>query len=146
MELQFDSVAENLGAQVNSEYSELHPMVAPDGKTLYFNRRNHPMNTGGEKDEDDIWFSELQDDGTWSLAQRFPAPLNNVDNNSIHSITPDGNAILLMNVYNYFDGSMSNGTSISYRSRGGWTFPKKQTINKYDNRSDYVSYFLTNDG
>ena len=146
MELQFDAEAENLGPNVNTTHSEVHPMVAPDGKVIYFNRKNHPQNIGGVEDEDEIWFSELQEDGTWSVAKPFPAPLNNKDNNSIHSITPDGNTILLMNVYNYFDGSMSNGTSMAYRSRGGWTFPKKQNIEKYENRSDYVSYFLTNDG
>lgn len=146
MELQFSEDAENLGVNVNSSYSEINPKVSPDGKTLYFSRGYHPQNIGGESDEEDIWYSILNDDATWSVAQRFPTPLNNADNNSIHSITPDGNTILLMNVYNYFDGSMSNGTSLAYRSRGGWTFPKKQNIVKYNNRSDFVSYFLTNDG
>ncbi|MCI5057797.1 MAG: OmpA family protein [Flavobacteriales bacterium] len=144
-QLNFTDKAENLGVQINSSYSEVHPLVSPDGKTLYFNRKNHPNNTGGTEDEDEIWYSEFEN-GEWSTAKPFPAPLNNKHNNSIHSITPDGNTILLMNVYNYFDGSMSSGTSLAHRSRGGWTFPKKQNIEKYENKNDYVSYFLTNDG
>ena len=30
---------ENLGSAVNSEFSELNPVMAPDGKTLYFGRK-----------------------------------------------------------------------------------------------------------
>src|SRR5688572_27179382 len=50
---------EALDKNVNSEYDELHPVLSPDGKTLYFSRKNHPGNVGGTKDEEDIWYSEL---------------------------------------------------------------------------------------
>ena len=30
---------ENIGSAVNTEYSELNPVMAPDGRTLYFGRK-----------------------------------------------------------------------------------------------------------
>lgn len=30
---------ESLGSAINSEFSELNPVMAPDGKTLYFGRK-----------------------------------------------------------------------------------------------------------
>ncbi len=145
-ELEFTDDPENLGHNVNTKYSDLSPIISPDGKTLYFDRKNYPQNTGGVDDEDEIWFSTLNTDGTWSVGKNIGSPLNNKGHNFIKSISPDGNAILLGNVYNYFDGSMSQGCSMSYRSRGGWTYPKKQNIEKYENRNDYVGYYLSNDG
>ena len=55
---------ENLGSAVNSEFSELNPVISPDGRTLYFGRKNHPANRYGVKGSEtisgsqDIWFSE----------------------------------------------------------------------------------------
>ncbi len=145
-ELEFTDEPENLGPQINSPYSDINPIISPDGKTLYFDRKNHPGNTAGVSDGDDIWYAVLQSDGSWSQAVNMGSPLNNKGNNFMQAIAPDGNTILLANVYNYFDGSMSQGVSVSYRSKGGWTFPKKQVIDKYENKSDYVSYYLSNDG
>jgi hypothetical protein len=39
-------VKENLGKNVNSEFRELAPVIAPDGKTLYYTRWKHPANVG----------------------------------------------------------------------------------------------------
>ncbi|MEM9023056.1 MAG: OmpA family protein [Bacteroidota bacterium] len=143
-ELVFTAEPENLGPSVNTAYSDFVPKMAPDGRTLYFLRRDFPGNVGAGSD--DIWYSVLGDNGQWSVAQNLGSPLNNPGINSLQSISPDGNTIVLMGVYNYFDGSMSNGVSISHRDRGGWTFPKKQTIDKYENRNDHVGYYLSNDG
>ncbi|MEQ9423425.1 MAG: OmpA family protein [Cyclobacteriaceae bacterium] len=143
--LKLEGEPENLGPGVNSGVSDISPRITPDGKTLFFDRKYHPQNTDGTDDGDEIWFSNIQDDGTWGEAQRLGQPLNNDGNNWIESITPDGNSIFLANVYNYFDGSMSPGASISYRERGGWSFPKKQDIDDYENINDYVGFYLSND-
>lgn len=140
--LEFTAEPENLGPGVNTKYADFKPVVSPDGKTLYILRRDYPQNVGGGSD--DIWVSHYVD-GKWQTAYNIGSPLNNAGVNSVSSITPDDNSVLLMSVYNYFDGSMSNGVSISHRSRGGWTFPKKQTIEKWLNLNDHVGYYLTND-
>ena len=37
-------IIQNLGANINSQYEELSPIIAPDGKTLYYVRQSHPEN------------------------------------------------------------------------------------------------------
>ncbi|HPI70676.1 MAG TPA: hypothetical protein PLF99_05075, partial [Tenuifilaceae bacterium] len=66
----------NLGKAINSEYSEINPVISRDGKTLFFNRVNHPENHLGADNTQDIWYSKLQDDGTWSEAVRLPNTVN----------------------------------------------------------------------
>jgi flagellar motor protein MotB/tetratricopeptide (TPR) repeat protein len=54
------SVPENLGAPVNSRYSEKHPSISTDGRKLYFSS-NRPGGLGSY----DIWMSEKEGD-SWS--------------------------------------------------------------------------------
>src|SRR6478735_5439779 len=69
-------VTEALDKNVNSEYSELNPLLSPDGKVLYFSRKNHPDNVGGVEDKEDIWYSELGEDGKWQLAKNMGFQFN----------------------------------------------------------------------
>lgn len=139
----FDAEPENLGPKVNSEYSDISPTISPDGKTLFITR--YPPDNGGKNN---IWVSYLQANGEWSLARNIGTPLNVPGSStSVQSITPDGNTILLSNLYKYFDGSITGGgCSISSRQRGGWNFPKGQVIEKYENLNQYVNYYLSNSG
>jgi hypothetical protein len=139
----FDAEPENLGNNVNSEFDELSPRISPDGKTLFITR--YPANNNGKNN---IWVSYLQGNGEWSVAKDIGTPLNVIGaSTSVQSISPDGNTILLSNLYKYFDGSVSGGgCSVSNRQRGGWSFPKGQLIEKYENLNQYVSYYLSNSG
>ena len=74
---------QNLGPNVNTEYPEVNPVLSEDGKTLFFNRQNHPENYYGKYDSQDIWFSYLQPDGNWSPAKRLDASFNKARNNAI---------------------------------------------------------------
>ncbi len=62
-------------------------MLSPDGKTLHFSRANHPENAGGVNDKEDIWYSELGNDGKWSLAKNMGPEFSNEHPNFINSIT-----------------------------------------------------------
>ncbi|MBN2669496.1 MAG: OmpA family protein [Bacteroidales bacterium] len=143
--LKFHSEPESLGDGINSVYDEVAPMISPDGKRVYFDRKFHPDNVGTHKDEDDIWYSDLSKDKVWQKAVNIGQPLNNQYNNFVQSITPDGNALLLGNIYKE-SGDMYPGVSLTYRTRTGWAFPEKQNIADFYNNSPYASYFLSNDG
>ncbi len=130
---------ENLGSAVNSEYAELSPVVAPDGRTLYFARKNHPQNKFGINGTDqiagsqDIWFAELTM-GSWTIARRMPESLNRDQYNTILSISPDGQTILLKGAY--VNGQYeTRGFSIAQKSASGWSVPKKLEIPKYEKMS-----------
>jgi outer membrane protein OmpA-like peptidoglycan-associated protein len=127
---------------INSEYNEFGPLVSVDGRTLYFSRRYHPQNVGGKKDKEDIWYAEydsLKND--WGPAKNISSPLNNESYNFVSSLTPDGNTLVLGNVYGP-DDVMEEGVSISSRTSTGWTSPKKLEIANDYNRSDRVNYFM----
>ncbi len=141
--IKFDAEPENMGEMVNSQFSDLSPHITPDGKTLFISR--YPDNNN---DKNNIWVSYLKSDGTWSKASNVGKPLNVPGSStSIQSITPDGNTVLLSNIYQYFDGSVTGGgCSISSRQRGGWAFPRHQEIDKFENSNKYVNYCLSNSG
>lgn len=137
-------IPENLGQNVNSPFAELAPIISPDGKTLYFTRDEHPDNIGETKKQD-IWFSDADSNGNFSLAKLIGAPINNQYNNFAVSITPDGNALVVGNTY-LEDGTVGPGVSISYKQGEKWTLPKPLIIRNYVNKNKMVSYWLANDG
>lgn len=139
-----DISAQRLGATVNSSYQELKPLLSPDGNTLFFSRRNHPDNIGGEKDQEDIWFSEKNvSTGEWTESANVGAPLNNAGPNFISSITPDGNTMLLLLGNRYGkNGKMSAGVSMSYKDGETWTDPVPLEIENEYNFSDNANFFL----
>ncbi len=132
---------ENLGPNVNSAYNDVCPVISPDGKTLYFDRTDDPTNVG----RDDIWLSTRQKDGTWSPAKNIGPPLNTRDHNFVCSVSPDGNTLLLGNVYNP-DGTMSPGLSMVNRTKSGWSKPQKMNVQNFYSYAPAANYYLANDG
>lgn len=145
---QEDIQVENLGENVNSKYLEANPIISPDGKTLYFFRENHPDNTYGKKDSQDIWFSVYnKESGQWSKAERMPAPLNQAVYNGVFSVTPDGTALVIRGAYE--EGHLvGHGCSVSNKTNQGWEVPHKFEIDKYEyyDKGNYSGAFLNNDG
>jgi outer membrane protein OmpA-like peptidoglycan-associated protein len=138
---------EALDKNVNSEYDELNPLLSPDGKTLYFSRRNHPENVGGVTDKEDIWFSELDATGQWQLARNMGPKFNNSGPNfvnTIQSVTPDGKSAVMVLGNKYMPkGKMLAGVSISTRVNGEWSTPKALNITNDYNLNAKANYFLT---
>jgi OmpA-OmpF porin, OOP family len=141
-------VIEALDKNVNSEYSELNPVLSPDGKTLYFSRKNHPGNMGGVNDKEDIWYSELDSTGHWELAKNMGPKFNNESPNfvnTIQSVTPDGRTAIMVLGNKYLDnGKMIAGVSVSSNVGGQWSTPIALNITNDYNFSDKANYFLTN--
>lgn len=134
----------SLGPSVNSPGPEGMPLISPDGRTLYFYRDKSAENIGSSETTD-IWSSTLSPDGTWGPAVNLGKPVNNAGNNFPCSITPDGNILVVGNVYNR-DGTMTSGVSWSRRTPTGWSFPVKLSITGYKNISRGNSFYLCNDG
>lgn len=147
-ELNNDYVPIALDSNVNSQYNELRPLITPDAKTLFFSRRNHPENTNGEADDEDIWFSERDStNGNWMKAKNAGRPLNNNGPNFISSVSSDAQTTLLLlgNAY-YSRNRMTQGVSMSVKNEdGSWSKPKNLDIINDYNISDKANYFLTND-
>jgi len=143
MELETERLSEN----VNSSYIEHSPILSPDGKTLFFSRANHPENVGGEDDNEDIWFSEWDEQkGEWKEAKNMGKGLNTKGPNFISSVSADGNSIVLLLGNQYTkNGKMKAGVSISSREGEDWSEPKSMEITNDYNYSLKADYFLSND-
>jgi len=84
-----------LGEGVNTPLNEETPVLSADGKRIYFSSQGH-NSIGGF----DIFYSELQEDGTWGQAQNMGYPLNTTDddfNLSPTGIQEDGTAYVFAN-------------------------------------------------
>lgn len=137
--------AEMLSDSVNSKFKEIKPIFSPDGKRMYFSRINHPHNSGGHKDPEDIWYSDLDTvTGKWQMAKNIGEPLNNNGPNFICSITPRGRYYDLLLGNMYYKGKMIAGLSITTRHEFGYTEPEHVFIEDDENLSPYANYFLAN--
>jgi outer membrane protein OmpA-like peptidoglycan-associated protein len=138
---------ESLDKNVNSEYDELNPLLSPDGKTLYFSRKNHPENMGGINDKEDIWFSELDGAGRWQLAKNMGPKFNNAGPNfvnTIQAVTPDGKSAIMLLGNRYLpNGKMAAGVSMSSHVNGEWSEPEPLNIVNDYNYNEKANYFLT---
>lgn len=79
---------------VNTFRHEAAPVVSPDGNALYFFVQNHPENTHGKDDTQDIWVSRKDANGVWSPAEHLRAPFNIHSSNQVFTILPDGNIFI----------------------------------------------------
>ena len=79
---------------VNTFRHEAAPVVSPDGKSLYFFVQNHPENTFGKDDTQDIWVSRKDESGVWSPAEHMRNPFNIHPSNQVFTVLPDGNIFI----------------------------------------------------
>jgi outer membrane protein OmpA-like peptidoglycan-associated protein len=132
---------ENLGKNINSPYSELAPVIAPDGKTIYFTRERHPENIGVQN----IWYAEIDKNGNFQQAKLIGSPLNTRYNNFAISILPDGNSMLVGNVYRR-DGGAESGFSMTYKKGNEWSFPEAVKVRNFFSSGGKGSYCLASSG
>lgn len=76
---------QNLGPTINTKWNEENPHMHADGKTLYFSSEGHES-MGGY----DIFFTELQTDGSWSTPTNLGYPINSTHDDVSYAETPDG--------------------------------------------------------
>lgn len=138
----FYSEPEPLGPNINSKYTEVHPLISPDGKTLFVNRKDFPPN----HEDDEIWYSTLDEKGEWTALKNMGPPLNNKHHNYVNAITPDGNTMLLAGQYFKDPDSWGNGFSLTRKTEAGWSFPENAKVKNFVNTDRYFNCYMTNDG
>lgn len=128
-------VPSRLGDGINTEYDEINPVMSPDNRTLYFVRVNHPENTYGASDSQDIWMSTRKPDGAWSPAVRV-SELNIGRYNAILSLSADGTTALLNGIYNK-KGNIwkKRGLSVATKMGEVWSTPQRLRVKKLSKRN-----------
>ena len=122
----------NLGKFVNSVSNDHTPLVAPDGKTLYFTSRQrvegHSVMDDGNYDEN-IYSSQLKPEtGTWDAPVLIEGSLSNQYNTSVVCISNDGKELYLYN-------DDKNGTILVSKKNGN-TWGEPVALNSFIN-TDY---------
>ena len=116
-----------MSATVNTLYHEVSPVISMDGTKLYYFVGNHPQNTFGKENSQDIWFSTLDERGEWSIGKRLPPPLNQNRYNQVFNALPDGSLLVR-------GGRAKNSKGFSLvSSAGAWTelsVPGFETMDK----------------
>lgn len=131
---------------VNSSGDEQNPVVAADGKTLYFTIANHPQNIGGKKDPGDIWFSRWMGD-QWSAPVHAGSLLNDRGYNAVAGVSFNGEQLFLHGHYDPAGGTArTQGISISSNTGNGWSRPANISIPYFQNKSGMISGTVTGDG
>jgi outer membrane protein OmpA-like peptidoglycan-associated protein len=131
---------ENLGENINSASSEFAPIISADGQTLYLCVQFDKANLG-QDDDQDIWYSTLNPDSTWSKRINIGPPLNDETANGVSYVSPDNNTLLVDNQYDKFGHTTGEGFSISTRQINGWSIPETMAIDNYYNKNLY--YIVT---
>ncbi len=79
---------------INTLYHQVSPVISIDGNKLYYFVSNHPQNTYGKENSQDIWVSTKDDKGVWSEGKRAVAPLNDNRYNQVFNVMPDGSLLI----------------------------------------------------
>lgn len=138
--LQFKGKSENLGATINTYGSEIQPLVTPDGKTMFFTRKNHLGNMGDVMN-DDVWSSQFNG-VSWSEAVNVGPPINNPYNNSVVGISDNGSMLTLANTYSP-TGEIRFGVSQTWKTTyDRWVYPKNLYTPGIITRSSFIEYFM----
>lgn len=129
---------------VNSvESEESMPVFSADSSTLYFVRTGDAQNKGGIDDQD-IWQSKRQDDGSYSDLKPVKS-LNNKFHNGILGISKDGAIVYLLNTY---DGKKDTekGIAQAAQSGGSWGKPEEVVIPGLDIEGDFYGFHVSEAG
>ncbi len=140
--LEYTEKPVNLGIGVNSAFDEMTPIITADGTKLYFSRKKHPSNVGGPTDLEDAYYSDNVD-GVWQKAKNVGKPINNHGPNAVHAVSPDGNTLVLMNLYETDGKQKGQGLSRSHKTKTGWSVPEQFKIRQYYNKSGFNEFFLS---
>ena len=89
---------ERLPDHINTEFTETKPIISYDNRTLYLTRQNHPDNTGGRGDVQDIYYSPRDANQDWSTPINIGDPLNNKHPNGISALSKTADTALVINV------------------------------------------------
>ena len=114
---------ERLGNGISTEREELVPLIAANGRSLFFVRSMGDP-TIPAKSNTDIFVAERGADGTWGQPHSLGSPVNTPKNNSITQVAPDGQSLLIDGLYDAAGNQREGGVSQTTRQADGtWSSP-----------------------
>lgn len=135
-------IIENLGNEINSQYSDYAPIIRADESVLMFTSKREGC-IGGMRDEndqyfEDIYFTQKNEVNKWSFPENIGSPINTNDNDATVALSVDGEKLFL---YRGKEG----GILVSDKKGISWSEPKKLGKNITTGNSE-TSASLSSDG
>ncbi|WP_229755339.1 RICIN domain-containing protein [Hymenobacter cavernae] len=124
--------------------SELKPVLAPDGRTLYLVRTKYDGNTEGNTESGDSWLSTSADGRTWAAPTRLDA-LNTSQHNGVMAITDNGRTLLVRGTYERDGSFRDEGVSKVPRNLAKGSHPQRLQIANYYSTGTATDFFATPD-
>jgi len=133
------SDARRITGTVNTGAEESFPVFSADLKNLYFVRGMDATNTGG-MDDQDIWYSSREANGSYGNCVRLKE-LNNKFNNSVVGLNNAGTKMYVLNSY---EGKkdMEKGLAVSTGSGDTWSVPEKVEIPGLDIEGEFYGFYI----
>jgi outer membrane protein OmpA-like peptidoglycan-associated protein/tetratricopeptide (TPR) repeat protein len=125
---------DNIGGDVNSQFSDYGPVISADESILLFTSRR-PNTIGGKVDPqdnnyfEDIYITTKTADGKWSKAENMGEPVNSSDHDANSGLSADGTKFLVYIGKN--NGDLYESTLI------GDKWSKPEALNKNINTDKY---------
>ena len=114
---------ERLGNGISTEREELVPLIAANGRSLFFTRSMGDPTIPANSNTD-IFMAERGADGTWGQPHSLGSPVNTPQNNSITQVAPDGQSLLIAGLYDAAGNKRDGGVSQTTRQADGtWSSP-----------------------
>lgn len=132
-----------LSDTINSRAEESYPIFSEKDSTLYFVRTLYSANIGGTRSGQDIWYSQRQPDGSWTLPQNNLDELNNRGNNAVVGVSKTGNTLYLLNSYENASANQP-GLAFSFHQSTGWLEPTDVEMPMLaDNQGNHYGIYVT---
>jgi len=119
----------NMGAPINTKYSEYVPLISADEQMLFFTSRRSGS-TGGQLDPNEQPFEDIyvsnKKENIWTAPQKLPEGINTATNDACVGLSPDGQILF---IFRTNEDLMSGDL---YECRMGldeWEKPKKLPSN-----------------
>ncbi|MDQ2656642.1 MAG: hypothetical protein M3Y60_04410 [Bacteroidota bacterium] len=138
--LEFDSVRK-LPRALNSAGEESLPLLAPDGRSLFFTRALYAGNAGGKFSGLDVWHSEGAGANWTNASNSLPAGINNEGHNAIIGMSRDGSKRYFISS---LPGEKMHGIYVTTRINNYWSRAELVPIPGIDNQ-DFVGVFVSPD-
>lgn len=112
---------DNLGAEVNSKYSDFGPVISADNKMLFFTSRREGSTGDGADNTgmsfEDIYFSSKDERDEWNKAKNIGDPVNTDSHDAAVGLSPDGKSLL---VYHGVSKNTGNILITKQKEDGSW--------------------------
>ncbi len=132
----------NLGAPINTGNWETQPSFSSDGKTLYFIRGSYNRDRAAQ--QDDIYYSEFQEDRHWSEPKKLGENVNTLGREESVFIHPDNQTLYFTS--NGFPGMGGLDIYLSRRQPDGSWGPAMNLGYPINTSADENSLVVSADG